>query len=123
VTAREAVNRSGKWKGNDKRRFFVVLQKDAIKSPADACVRRSLRSLEVSIWESVMPLKGPNGEDERKLHAEINQIVNQRFILTTLALTIFGILIVLMVPKDTPISGANGEFPFAVSVILSLLLF
>jgi hypothetical protein len=71
-----------------------------------------------------MPLRGPTAEDERKLHAEINQIGNQRFILTTLALTLFGILIAWMVPKDTPSPGADvGTFPFIVSAVLSILLF
>jgi hypothetical protein len=71
-----------------------------------------------------MPLRGPNGPDEAKLHAEINQIGNQRFVLTTLAITLFGALITFMVPKTTP-SAVTGIdiFPFTISVILSVLLF
>ena len=37
-----------------------------------------------------MPLNKPTTEDSQKLHSEINQLVNQRFVLTTLAVTIFG---------------------------------
>jgi hypothetical protein len=37
-----------------------------------------------------MPLDGPNDDDLKKLHAEINQIVNQRVNLSTLAITVFG---------------------------------
>jgi hypothetical protein len=68
-----------------------------------------------------MSLKGPNTEDERKLHAEINQIGNQRFILTTLAVTLFGVLTTIMVPKPQGASDI-GVFPFAVSAVLSILL-
>src|SRR5260370_16579255 len=70
-----------------------------------------------------MSLKGPTQEDERKLHAEVNQIVNQRFLLTTLALTLFGVLTAWMVPKDNVHSTDIGTFPFAISTVLSILLF
>jgi hypothetical protein len=43
--------------------------------------------------EAKMALKGPDPDDVRKLHAEINQIVNQRFLITTLSITVFGVLI------------------------------
>jgi hypothetical protein len=70
-----------------------------------------------------MSLKGPTPEDERKLHAEINQIVNQRFLLTTLALTLFGVLTAWMVPKDGAHDADIGPFPFAISIVISVLLF
>jgi hypothetical protein len=70
-----------------------------------------------------MSLKGPTPEDERKLHAEINQIGNQRFLLTTLALTLFGVLTAWMVPKDNVRDTDIGAFPFAISIVLSVLLF
>lgn len=38
-------------------------------------------------------------EDKRKLHAEINQIMNQRFLLTTAAITVFGAFSAFMIPK------------------------
>ncbi len=72
-----------------------------------------------------MSLKGPTTEDERKLHNEINQIVNQRFILTTLALTLFGVLTAWMVPKDSvhQAEADIGSFPFAISLVISVLIF
>jgi hypothetical protein len=70
-----------------------------------------------------MSLKGPTPEDERKLHAEINQIGNQRFLLTTLSLTLFGVLTAWMVPKESVHDTDIGAFPFAISIILSILLF
>jgi hypothetical protein len=41
-------------------------------------------------WGEAMALLKPDEEDLRKLHAEVNQIGNQRFIVTTLALTFFA---------------------------------
>src|SRR5262249_36741212 len=72
--------------------------------------------------ELKMPLKGPTTADVTKLHSEIIQFGNQRFILTTLAITSFGVLTAWMIPKD----GANadiGDFPFAISIVASILLF
>ena len=69
-----------------------------------------------------MTLKGPEGEDVRKLHAEINQIVNQRFNLTTLAITIFAGLGALMVN----LGGSKGNLersPFIAEILLSIMLF
>ena len=69
-------------------------------------------------------LKGPNEKDISKLHAEINQLVNQRFVLTTLVLTLFAASIVWMIPKDSPAAGtALSVFPFVASIILSSLIF
>lgn len=39
-------------------------------------------------------------EDQRKLHAEINQLLNHRFLLTTAAITIFGAFASWTIPKD-----------------------
>jgi hypothetical protein len=38
-------------------------------------------------------------EDQRKLHAEVNQIIHQRFLLTTTAITVFGAFSALMLPR------------------------
>src|SRR6266446_8394086 len=70
--------------------------------------------------ELKMPLKGPKPEDVTKLHNEINQLLNQRFILTTLALTLFGVLTAWMIPKDA--GTENVAFPFAISIVISTLL-
>jgi hypothetical protein len=39
-----------------------------------------------------MSLTGPTTEDIRKIHAEVNQLVNQRFLLTTLGITVYGLV-------------------------------
>jgi hypothetical protein len=71
-----------------------------------------------------VPLIGPNTEDQRKLHAEINQIVNQRFIVITAAITLFGVVFAWMLQKLPSKAGDPlGFFPFVLSVVLSLLLF
>jgi hypothetical protein len=71
-----------------------------------------------------MPLKKPNADDVRKIGLEINQIVNQRFLITTLAITMFGVIIAWMIPKTAPTPGdAIGGITFALAILLSLLLF
>ena len=71
-----------------------------------------------------MALHTPNPEDQRKLHAEINQIINQRFLLTTLAVTVFGIIAAWLLPKERPQPGASvGLFTYAGSILLMTLLF
>jgi len=63
-------------------------------------------------------------EDQRKLHAEINQIINQRFLLTTLAVTVFGIIAAWLLPKERPQPGTSvGLFTYAGSILLITLLF
>ncbi|MBM4034632.1 MAG: hypothetical protein FJ291_23050 [Planctomycetes bacterium] len=52
-----------------------------------------------------MALLKPNDDDKRKLHAEVNQIVNQRLVLTTLAVTLFGGAIAWLIPRDAPKPG------------------
>ncbi len=47
-----------------------------------------------------LPKRKPNTEDVRKLHAEVNQIMNQRFLITTSALTFSGVFYSFMTPKD-----------------------
>jgi hypothetical protein len=71
-----------------------------------------------------MPLKGPNNEDLRKIHAEINQLANQRFLLVTLAITLFGVATAWLIPKQAPNAGDNiGGLTFAVAILLSSLFF
>jgi hypothetical protein len=70
-----------------------------------------------------MPLKKPNAEDVRKICSEINQIINQRFLVTTVAITMFGVMVAWMLPKSTPNPGDSvGGITFALAVVLSLLL-
>jgi uncharacterized membrane protein YidH (DUF202 family) len=71
-----------------------------------------------------MPLLGPNDDDRRKLHAEVNQLANQRFLVTTGAITVFGVIMALLVPRNSPQSGTDvGAFIFLMSTMLSVLLF
>jgi hypothetical protein len=69
-----------------------------------------------------MALKKPTTEDQRKLHAEINQINHQQFLLTTTALTLFGLIIAWVVPKQ-PTNVVIGPFEFSAATLLSLLIF
>lgn len=58
-------------------------------------------------------------EDIKKIHAEINQISNQRFILNTLAVTVFGAVISLGINKLI-IDKSQQAYDFA--CLLSVLL-
>jgi hypothetical protein len=69
-------------------------------------------------------LLGPRDEDIRKIHAEVNQLVNQRFVLTTLAITAFGVVMAILVPRTSPVAGEKvAGFVFLLTTVLSLLLF
>lgn len=74
-----------------------------------------------------MPLAKPESEDLRKLHAEVNQILNQRFILTTTAITIFGAILSSMVwVARSPVPAAEqviDRFEFTMATVLSCVLF
>jgi hypothetical protein len=63
-------------------------------------------------------------EDQRKLHAEVNQILNQRFLVTTAAITVFGVFTSLIIPKDpSPQNVAIlGRLVFAGAAFLQLFL-
>ena len=61
-------------------------------------------------------------EERQKLHAEINQIVNQRFALTTLSITIFGAMLAWIIPSNTRISEV-GSFNYAILNLLLIVLF
>ena len=63
-----------------------------------------------------------NTEDIRKLHAEINQILNQRFLITTLAITLFGVVGAWLVPKQAQPGSDVGAFVFLGSMLLLAIL-
>ena len=70
-----------------------------------------------------MSLKKPNQEDLRKLHSEINQIINQRFQLATAAITIFGVVVAWLLPNEQKSAGSSvGSFTFAGSLLILILL-
>ncbi len=67
---------------------------------------------------------GPKKEDLPKIHAEVNQIVNQRLSLTTLAVTVFGALIAWIIPKNSPSAGSDvGAFIYVATGLLLIILF
>lgn len=71
-----------------------------------------------------MALKKPSPEDLRKIHAEVNQLVNQRFLLTTLAITVFGVVVAWFIPKSPMHPGDRvGGLTLGGSVLLLALLF
>jgi len=63
------------------------------------------------------PFEKPTPEDVKKIHDEINQIVNQRFLVTTLAITSFGVIGAWIVRENL-----GGTLIFAVSLLLSSLI-
>lgn len=70
---------------------------------------------------SAYPL--PTSEDQRKMNAEVNQIINQRFVITLTTITVFGAVGAWMIPKipPQPSSDLGGFVFFASSLLLSLL--
>lgn len=71
-----------------------------------------------------MVLLGPTKEDQHKIHAEVNQIVNQRFFITTLAITIFAGMVAWLIPKQAPCpETAIGTFTFIASILITIVLF
>jgi hypothetical protein len=65
-----------------------------------------------------------DSEDKRKIHAEINQIVNQRLSLMVLAITVFGVFIAWLTPKQTPTEIKQFvEFVYFGSSLLLIILF
>jgi hypothetical protein len=71
-----------------------------------------------------MTLRGPDLEDKRKLHLEVNQIVNQRLTLTTLGVTIFFGVVAWLMPRDSSSVGTEiGVFRYTIFVLLTLVEF
>lgn len=70
-----------------------------------------------------MSLKIPSAEDLGKIHSEITQIVNQRFLITTSAITVFGVFVAWLIPKDAPTTESSvAIFTIAGSMLLTWLL-
>lgn len=65
----------------------------------------------------------PNPEDLRKLHAEVNQITNQRFLVTTSALALFGVVGGWLIPRSqVEASGRVSDFTCLMCAALILFL-
>ena len=65
-------------------------------------------------------------EDVRKLHGEINQITNQRFLLTTLAVTVFGVVTAWLVPRSgagSASAASDSGMSYVTATVLLVLLF
>ena len=70
-----------------------------------------------------MSLLGPDDEDIKKIHSEINQIVNQRFYLLTVAITAFGVILSLIIPREHPTPGSEVDPKLYLLSILILIVF
>ena len=71
-----------------------------------------------------MALLEPLDKDVEKIHSEVNQLVNQRFILCTLAITIFCVFVAWLIPRNVPKAQSTvGGFVYIVSILLSLMIF
>lgn len=72
-----------------------------------------------------MTLRAPTPEDVSKLSAEINQVVHQRFLLTTLAITMVGVVGGWLFVKHEALfaNGEIGRIVYAMSFLLLLFLF
>lgn len=69
-----------------------------------------------------MSIPEPSQEDIRKIHAEINQLVHQRFLLTMTAISVFGAIIAWLIPKSPPVAGGSIESFMVEGIILLLVL-
>jgi hypothetical protein len=71
-----------------------------------------------------MALQGPNTEDIKKIHTEVNQIVNQRLSITTLAVTVFAATMAWLIPKSPLSPGSDvGTFIYTASILITVVLF
>lgn len=66
-----------------------------------------------------MPLAKPNAEDRLKLGAEINQIINQRFLISMTALTLFGLIVGWLVAQRHQVDA----FDYIAMTMLLIFLF
>src|SRR5271157_5680873 len=58
-----------------------------------------------------MPLPKPDDKDLAKLHSEINQYINHRFVIATTAITITGVVLGWIVVGPSSGSGLSGQAP------------
>lgn len=65
-----------------------------------------------------------DSEDKRKLHAEVNQLVNQRFVVTTTAISISGLVAGWMVTRNGPSQTMFSSVAMTVaSTVMVVVLF
>jgi hypothetical protein len=72
-----------------------------------------------------MPIKGPSTEDLNKIHTEINQIANQRMLLTTVAVTVFGFIVGWLLDRapDSQKTGNLGGMIYMTAISSFVILF
>lgn len=70
----------------------------------------------------MMPILGPTNEDVEKIHLEVNQIVNQRLVLTSLAPTIFGVMASWIVSKPASDIKDLGLFIYLIPILILAVL-
>ena len=71
-----------------------------------------------------MPYLNQQPEDQRKLHAEVTQIANQRILVTLFAITTFGVVQGWILPQISHTLGTDvGGFVFGISIVLCLIIF
>lgn len=74
--------------------------------------------------DATMALEKPNTTDLSKIHAEVNLLIQQRFLLMSLAITLFGVVSTWSISKDPLAPGSPlGSFPFIASLLILILLF
>ncbi|MCK9382010.1 MAG: hypothetical protein M0P95_13235 [Sulfuritalea sp.] len=71
-----------------------------------------------------MALHRVTGEDLRKIHGEVAQLINQRFLVTTLSITLFGVVTAWVLSKVPSTAGQPvGGLVYALSILhIALLL-
>jgi Na+/H+-dicarboxylate symporter len=71
-----------------------------------------------------MTLLGPNEKDVLKLNAEVTQVIKQRINLNTATVTVFGIILAWLIPKqDLSQFIEIGAFIYFGTCLLLVLLF
>lgn len=69
-----------------------------------------------------MTLRGPGPDDVRRLHAEINQILNQQHLITAAAITTFGVVLAWLMPRGGAEFGTGSPLYVLLGSFLLLLL-
>jgi len=70
-----------------------------------------------------MALKKPSAEDQKKLHDRVNQITHQAILITTAAITVFGLFSSWLIREVPPSARAPvGSRTYALSMLLVFLL-
>jgi len=103
---------SGVLGGTDEVQVITIMVKRAIQLQLVA-------SKEVSRSSDHKIIEG----DLRKIHTEVNQLLNQRFLITSAAITVFAVFNAWIIPREPSFVGKEiGGFRFAISIIIFVIL-